>query len=202
MAEIDIKIFSDYIWPFCYIGKGIVDQLKKEFDIDDTWLSFELHPETPPHGILLSERFKGYDVAQMYDQLCTRGKEYGIVFGDRTLLSNSRKALEASEYARDMGKYESFHENIFHAYFTEALDIGSVEVIANVARNSGLNADDVLIALKNERYKSQLDAVREEARMIDLSGVPTFIINGKYKIVGALQTEVFRDLFRKITWDK
>jgi predicted DsbA family dithiol-disulfide isomerase len=162
-------------------------------------LSFELHPETPPHGILLSERFKGYDVSQMYDQLRKRGKEYGIVFGDRILLSNSRKALEASEYARDMGKYESFHENIFHAYFTEALDIGSVEVIANVARNSGLNADDVLIALKNERYKSQLDAVREEARMIDLSGVPTFIINGKYKIVGALQTEVFRDLFRKIT---
>jgi predicted DsbA family dithiol-disulfide isomerase len=148
---------------------------------------------------LLSERFKGYDVSQMYDQLRKRGKEYGIVFGDRILLSNSRKALEASEYARDMGKYESFHENIFHAYFTEALDIGSVEVIANVARNSGLNADDVLIALKNERYKSQLDAVREEARMIDLSGVPTFIINGKYKIVGALQTEVFRDLFRKIT---
>lgn len=162
-------------------------------------MSFELHPETPPHGILLSERFKGYDVSQMYDQLRMRGKEYGIVFGDRTLLSNSRKALEASEYARDMGKYESFHENIFHAYFTEALDIGSVEVISNVAKNSDLKADDVLIAMKDERYKSRLDAVREEARMIDLTGVPTFIINGKYKIVGAQQSEVFRDLFRKIT---
>lgn len=135
----------------------------------------------------------------MYDQLRMRGKEYGIVFGDRTLLSNSRKALEASEYARDMGKYESFHENIFHAYFTEALDIGSVEVISNVAKNSDLKADDVLIAMKDERYKSRLDAVREEARMIDLTGVPTFIINGKYKIVGAQQSEVFRDLFRKIT---
>lgn len=198
MPKIEIKIFSDYIWPFCYIGKGIVDHLKKEFDIDETWLSFELHPETPPNGILLSERFKGYDVSQMYDQLRKRGKEYGIVFGDRTLLSNSRKALEASEYARDMGKYESFHENIFHAYFTEAQDIGRSEVIATVAKNSDLNADDLLSAMQDERYKSRLDSAREEARMIDLTGVPTFIINGKYKIVGAQQTEVFRDLFRKI----
>ena len=135
----------------------------------------------------------------MYDQLRKRGKEYGLVFGDRTLLSNSRKALEASEYARDMGKYESFHENIFHAYFTEALDISSVEVISNVARNSGLDADDMLIAIKDERYKSRLDAVREESHTIDLTGVPTFIINGKYKVVGAQQIEVFRDLLRKIT---
>lgn len=134
----------------------------------------------------------------MYDQLRKRGKEYGIVFGDRTLLSNSRKALEASEYARDMGKYESFHENIFHAYFTEAQDIGRSEVIATVAKNSDLNADDLLSAMQDERYKSRLDSAREEARMIDLTGVPTFIINGKYKIVGAQQTEVFRDLFRKI----
>jgi hypothetical protein len=41
----------------------------------------------------------------MYDQLRQRGKEFNIVFADRTLLSNSRLALEASEYARDRGKY-------------------------------------------------------------------------------------------------
>ena len=43
----------------------------------------------------------------MYDQLRQRGKEFNIVFADRTLLSNSRLALEASEYARDKGKYEA-----------------------------------------------------------------------------------------------
>ena len=29
-------IFSDYTWPFCYIGKGIVDELKKEYTIEQT----------------------------------------------------------------------------------------------------------------------------------------------------------------------
>ena len=49
----------------------------------------------------------------MHEQLRQRGKEFGIIFGNRTVLSNSRLALEASEYARDMGKYESFHEAMF-----------------------------------------------------------------------------------------
>jgi hypothetical protein len=85
------------------------------YDIHETWISYELHPETPPEGILLSERFKGYDVSKMFDALRQRGKEFGIVFGDCSVLSNSRLSLEASEYARDMGKYEQFHEKIFHA---------------------------------------------------------------------------------------
>jgi predicted DsbA family dithiol-disulfide isomerase len=53
----------------------------------------------------------------MYDPLRQRGIEFNIVFADRTLLSNSRLALEASEYARDKGKYERFHENMFLGYF-------------------------------------------------------------------------------------
>ena len=28
-----ILIFSDYAWPYCYIGKGIVDELKKEYEM-------------------------------------------------------------------------------------------------------------------------------------------------------------------------
>ena len=50
---------------------------------------------------------------KMYDQLRKRGQEFIIVFADRTLLSNSGLVLEAIEYARDKGKYERFHENMF-----------------------------------------------------------------------------------------
>ena len=83
--------------------------------------------------MLLSERFKGRDLSRFYEQLKARGKEVGVVFNTHTLLSNSRLALMASEYARDAGAYEAFHENMFHAYFTEGLDIGSMDVIAAVA---------------------------------------------------------------------
>ena len=134
----------------------------------------------------------------MYDPLRQRGKEFGIVFGDRTLLSNSHLALEAAEYARAMGKFESFHETIFRVYFTEASDIGNIDVIKSVAIEIGLNTDEVMKAISEKRYRSVLDEARKEGEKINLTGVPTFIINGKYKIVGAQPVEVFKEVFSKL----
>jgi predicted DsbA family dithiol-disulfide isomerase len=133
----------------------------------------------------------------MYDHLRQRGKEFGIVFGNRTLLSNSRLALEASEYARDMGKYDKFHEQVFHAYFTEAIDIGDHEKLCDVATECDIDVIDMTNALKERRYKSRLDEARKEGMKIKVTGVPTFIINNKHKIVGAQPLEVFTDLLHK-----
>ena len=172
--------------------------MKKEYAIEDTWMSFELHPETPPAGMLLFERFRGYDLSSFYDQLRARGKEVGVVFGDLTILSNSRLALMASEYARDLGRYDSFHQNIFHAYFTEGLDIGKADVIAAVAGKSGLDEKEMLSAVRDGRYASRLNETRKEASLIGLTGVPLFVIENKYKIVGAQPIETFRELIDKI----
>jgi predicted DsbA family dithiol-disulfide isomerase len=172
--------------------------LKKEYAINDTWVSFELHPETPTAGMLLSERFKGYDLSSFYDQLRARGKEVGVVFGTHTLLSNSRLALMASEYARDLGQYDLFHKNIFHAYFTEGQDIGNLKVIAAVAGKSGLDEKETLSAVRDGRYASRLNETRKEATLIGLTGVPLFVIENKHKIVGAQPIETFRDLLDKI----
>ncbi len=148
--------------------------------------------------MLLSERFKGRDLSSFYEQLRARGNEVGIVFNIHTLLSNSRLALMASEYARDMGKYDAFHENIFHAYFTESLDIGNPDVIAAVAAKSGLDAKETLAAVSDGRYASRLDEARREGQLLGLTGIPLFIINNQYKIVGAQPLEVFRDFFDKM----
>ena len=173
--------------------------MKQEYAINDEWVSYELHPETPPAGMLLSERFKGYDLSSFYDQLHARGKEVGVVFGTHTLLlSNSRLALMASEYARDLGKYDSFHQNIFHAYFTEGLDIGKADVIAAIAKKSGLDEKATLNAVSDGRYASRLNETRKEATLIGLTGVPLFVIENKYQITGAQPIETFRNLLDKI----
>lgn len=161
-------------------------------------MSYELHPETPPQGMLLSERFKGRDLSLFYERLCARGNEVGIVFNTHKLLSNSRKALMASEYARDMNKYDAFHENIFHAYFTESLDIGNPDVIAAVATKSCLDSKKTLAAISDERYASRLDDVKREGRLLGLTGIPLFIVNNQYTIIGAQPIEVFRNFINKM----
>jgi predicted DsbA family dithiol-disulfide isomerase len=161
-------------------------------------VSYELHPETPPAGTLLSERFKGMDLAPFYANLRARGNELGIVFNEHKLLSNSRMALLASEYARDMGRYDEFHENIFKAYMTEAQDIGRPEVIAAMAEKSGLDADATLAAVQDDRYALRLTEAAKEGRMLGLTGIPLFIVNNQYKIVGAQPLEIFRNFLDKM----
>ena len=133
----------------------------------------------------------------MFDHLRQRGKKFGIVFGYRTLLSNSHLALEAGEYARDMGKHKKFHKHMFHAYFTEELDIGSLGVISPIAARCALDVGDMMNALKDGRYSSRLAEARKEGEKISLTGVPTFIINNKDKIVGAQPVDVFKEIFSK-----
>jgi len=148
--------------------------------------------------MLLSERFRGYDLSSFYERLRTQGKEVGVIFGAPTVLSNSKLALMASEYARDVGRYDSFHENIFHAYFTEGLDIGNTDVIAAIAKKSGLDEKETLSAVRDDRYASRLNETRKEASLIGLTGVPLFVIDNKHKIVGAQPMETFRYYLDKI----
>ena len=134
----------------------------------------------------------------MYENIMNRGKELGITFSHLSKLSNSRMALEASEFARDMGKQDLFHEQTFHAYFTELKDIGNIDTINEIALSCGLKIDEMGHALMEHLYAGRLDETREEARRIKLTGVPTFLINDHYKIVGAQPIEAFKDLFKKI----
>jgi len=148
--------------------------------------------------MLLSERFKGYDLSSFFDQLRAQGKAVGVEFGNIEVLSNSRLALMASEYARDVGRYDSFHQNIFHAYFTEGMDIGKLDVIADIARKSDLDEKETLDAVRDERYASRLNETRKEGELIGLTGIPLFIIENKYQITGAQAMETFRHFLDKI----
>jgi predicted DsbA family dithiol-disulfide isomerase len=87
---------------------------------------------------------------------------------------------------------------MFHAYFTEGLDIGKPDVIAALAKKSGLDEKEMLSVVRDGRYELRLNQARKEGELIGLTGIPLFIIENKYQIVGAQPIETFRDLLDKI----
>ena len=138
-------------------------------------------------------RLPGLDWEGLYQNLRRSGAPYGITFGDVKLLSNSRLSLEAGEYARDHGRFDEFHEKVFHEYFTEVKDIGRMDVIMDAARAAGLDTEGLTAALQEGRYHERLRKAQQESQRQEITGVPTFIIDERYKIVGAQPLEVFRD---------
>ncbi len=127
-----------------------------------------------------------------------RGREYGLNFCDVMVMPNSRRPLIVGEYSRIMGKNEEFTDTIFKAYFEDCLDIGNDEVIIDLAKKIGLTKKDVENALEDPLLQKTYANNCAEAKKRNITGVPTFIINDEYTIVGAQPEQTFVELFEKI----
>ncbi len=158
----------------------------------------EIHPETPPEGTAMTSRFRTEDIKRMMEHLRTMGAPFGIAFVDRPILSNSRLALLAAEFAREQGKFQGFHEAVFATYFSHGLDIGNVDVLRQIASSIGIDADAMAGAVKSGKYLLMLEKAKEDAARLGVTGVPTFFINDKKSIVGAQSLDVFRKALRSV----
>lgn len=172
--------------------------LAESYDLAVTWLGYELHPETPTQGLPMAERFPGQDTTKLYDALIARGAELGLEIRPVELLSNSRLALEAAEHARDAGIFDAFHAEIFRLYFGQGLDLGRFRVLKQAAESCGLNPGALRASLEGKIYADRLAAVREQAQRHELTGLPTFIVANRYKIVGAQPLQTFQDVFDRL----
>lgn len=171
--------------------------MKNEFPIDEEWLPFEIHPDTPPKGVLWADYFPGMNPTKFFGQLDERGKELGVRFGAQPLMSNSRMALMGGEFAKEHGRHDQYHEAIFRTFFTECRDIGRRDVVLGAARSAGLDADQLREALEGSVYIPRLAATTQEARVKGITGAPTFVVNGQARVVGAVPLEELRAVLRK-----
>ncbi len=146
----------------------------------------------------MADRFSPDQLSGMFSTLRKKGEKLGISFGDLTLLANSRLAMQATEFARDEGRFSTFHEALFHAYFTELRNIGDIEVLTDIGRQASLDTRELQTALLEGRYLGRLQAVSDEARQLNITAAPTFFINGQFKIVGAQPLDTMRSSLLKI----
>ncbi len=119
--------------------------------------------------------------------------EAGLPFGVRTRWANSRLAHEAAEWAREQGAFDAYHRALFRAYFVDALNLGDVAVLADLAAGCGLDAGALREALAAGRYRAAVQAQVDEAADLGVSAVPTFVA-GRYAVVGAQPVEMLRRL--------
>jgi predicted DsbA family dithiol-disulfide isomerase len=144
----------------------------------------------------MTARFRAEDIRRMMEHLRAMGAPFGIAFVDRPILSNSRPALLAAEFAREQGKFQSFHEAVFAAYFSHGLDIGDLDVLKQLATDAGLDADAMADAVASGKHLPMLERAKEEAARLGVTGVPTFFIDEKRSVVGAQSLDVFRKTLR------
>ncbi|MBL8050387.1 MAG: DsbA family oxidoreductase [Anaerolineales bacterium] len=196
--DFKLTIFSDYICPWCYVGQGAVNKLKTEYKIDIEWRPFYLRPDTPPEGMDLPEYVLKARENGSEEYLHQLAEAHNLPFVSTKRFYNTRLAHEATEYARQHGKANPFHKAMFHKVYAESQDPSDWSVLRAVAEEVGLDANDMQLSVEGGKYTEEVAGQVQQAYQIGVSGVPTYVINDKYAIVGAQPYEVFKNALSQI----
>lgn len=194
-----IVMFSDYICPFCYVGFETIRKLKREFDIQLEWRGFQIHPEWPAEGIALEQASRAIDPASkaaLWKRIGAMAEAIGLAMKAPAVLTNSRAALAATEFARESGGDEALEERIYRAYFNEGANIGDAEAVARLSAEAGLDAEAVRAAIRSPRYEMRLKNNALAANQRGVGGVPTFFI-GEFPLVGAQSLAAMRAIVKR-----
>jgi predicted DsbA family dithiol-disulfide isomerase len=170
--------------------------LQREYAVEVEFAPFLLDPTTPPEGKPRRPQTQASDGPTPIE---ARGASLGIRFSrGRTWSSNSHLALEAAEFAAGQGRAMEFHRAMFKAYFDDLEEIGAIETIVRVGEGVGLDPEGLRESLEGGQYRKLVDEGIRWSREMGVSGVPTFVFDEKYGVVGAQDYSVLESMMEKL----
>jgi predicted DsbA family dithiol-disulfide isomerase len=176
-----------------------VERLREEFEVAFEPFAYDLKPGIPLEGLPRAQVYAGRTYPPGYvDNMREMARQSGIEMKRPALIPNTRKAHEATEYARDNDRLWEFHRAVFKVYWEDERNIGDVDVLVDAAATCGLDADGLRGALADGRYADRVREQIEWGRAAGVTGVPTVIFNERFAVVGAQDYEVFADVARRI----
>ncbi len=203
---ISIDVVSDVICPWCFLGKRRLDNalsLIPEIKAEINFRPFFLDPTIPSEGLdrhaYMAAKFGEERLKTIHDPLIKAGKEDGVPyhFDKITRTSNTMGAHRLLRWAKIEGKQTEIAEALFMAYWSEGRDVGDHKVLADIAAAQGMNREGVLKALASDQDKAEVLAETAQAQQMGVTGVPTYIINRKYGVVGAQSAELLAEQIKK-----
>jgi len=162
------------------------------------WRPFYLRPDTSPEGMELPAYILQSRASGSEERLRQMANAYGMGFTSTKRIYNTRLAHEATEYAREHGKANEFHRVVFRQVYAEGQDISKWEVLRSAAEEVGLNPEEIQQDVDRGKYTVEVADQVQEAYQIGISGVPTYVINDKYALVGVQPYEVFKRALAQI----
>lgn len=204
-----VEVFSDPICPWCYIGKRRLEralgQDRRETGVTLRWRAFQLNPKMPPDGMAretyVSLKFGGPDRArEVYDAVGRAGDGEGIPFAFERIrrTPNTVDAHRVIRFAARRNLDDGIVEALFRAYFLDGKNIGDRKVLASIGDSGGLDSGELRDYLVGDEDRAEVLADQDAAVSMNITGVPCFIVDGRYAIVGAQAPEAFIPVFQAV----
>ncbi|KAM5345630.1 hypothetical protein ACJ41O_011491 [Fusarium nematophilum] len=208
MLTISITVISDPVCPWCYIGalrlSRAISLYRKTVSSRDTvttrWHAYQLDPgaTTQPLVSKMASRFGDAKLPAIKTQLLEIARREGLEFNLASTIGSTRDAHRLEKLARK--KDETGEEEletrlaleVMRMYFEQGGDITSIEDLGLAAERAGIDRDEARAWLEGDEGGEEVDReVAEAQRMMNVKGVPQYLINGKFVVDGGQPVEEF-----------
>lgn len=205
-----IDVVSDVVCPWCFLGQKRLDKAiaaVPEIDVSVNWRPFQLDPTIPPEGMdrtaYMRAKFgDGERLREAHARLETLGSAEGIDFAFDAI-KVSPNTLDAHRLIRWAGADGAAMQNklvrdLFKAYFERGQNIGDRAVLAEAARATGMDGTVVESLLASDADRDAVATEAATASRMGITGVPCFLFEGKYAVMGAQDVSTLTDAIRQI----
>lgn len=200
-----IQVVSDLVCPWCYVGKRRLEQalrLRPDIQGEIEWLPFQLSPDMPREGRDRQAHYASIFGAErartIMENMAQTAAAEGLVFATppgarspNTLSAHVLLYWAGQDPAVDQN---ALAERLFAAHHTHGEDLGDVEVLARIAGEAGMDAGVVAQRLRAGEDEAAVRDLMEQARQAGVSGVPFFIVAGRFAVSGAQPPEALAEV--------
>lgn len=202
-------MWSDFACPWCLLGLYRLEAARREFehggDVTVVHRSFELDPRAPAKreqsmAEALAAKY-GMSVEQALasrEQMTTLGRQDGVEFHfDHLQLGNTFDAHRLAQSVRGTEVEDALVKGLFAAYFTEGRLLSDHDVLVDVAAAAGLDPEVARAVLESDAHAADVRSDEAVAQEHGITGVPHFVINGKWAVPGAQDVETMLTVLRR-----
>lgn len=215
MAPVKVEIWSDVVCPWCFIGKRRFEKAVARIrekgvtePIEVVFRAYQLDPTAPvgsptPVVDAYAKKFGGSERAiQILEHVTRVAAEDDIEFNmDIALRANTILCHRALHWVLDThgaDKQNELKEAFLTEYFTLGHDVGDIDTVLAVAESVGCDASVLRAWLESGHGINEVREDLQKALDMEITGVPCFIIDGRYMIPGAQDTDVFEQVIEKV----
>jgi len=210
-SALTVDVVSDVVCPWCLLGmRNLQLALAKVDNIDVTvrWRPYQLDATIPPEGLdrknYMLAKFGSLErIEAAHDRLREMGEKVGISYNFEAIkvapnTLDAHRVIRWAQAAGD-GVQTQIIERLFRLYFEEGRNIGDHTVLVEASRDAGMDASLVETLLPTPADREEVKAEVETAQRMGITGVPCFLLEGRYALMGAQPPEALADAIAKVS---
>lgn len=168
-----IEFFYDYVSSYSYLANSQVQALFGDRLVYRPMLLGAVMNETgnkPPAMVPARGAYLARDLQRW-------AAFYGIPFRmNPQFPQNTLGALRLAVLAQHEGGFGKVHQPLFDAMWVHEKNLSDPDVLAEIAANAGMDADQALVRSNDDAIKAEVKANTDEAIRRGAFGAPTFFV--------------------------